>query len=214
MVERDEGIEIVEIGEGDIAVLLAALKRLNNGIYALKVTVDFLSSRIGALQENMSNLEKALREHITQFQEETSRFSSESKDVLDDLRTYAEAVPKEVRLSLDLFLEKLSRDLEDARSLVSSVEGDILSLRAQIKEVQIVVADTMTSVKADVSSLRAKFSEMEAVLAELAQKVTRLEETMLAVTKQLEFAIRDLSTQVSALRRKISQGQEMHDEEA
>uniref|UniRef100_A0A7J3X8Q9 Uncharacterized protein n=1 Tax=Thermofilum pendens TaxID=2269 RepID=A0A7J3X8Q9_THEPE len=214
MVERDEGIEIVEIGEGDIAVLLAALKRLNNGIYALKVTVDFLSSRIGALQENMSNLEKALREHITQFQEETSRFSSESKDVLDNLRTYAEAVPKEVRLSLDLFLEKLSRDLEDARSLVSSVEGDILSLRAQIKEVQIVVADTMTSVKADVSSLRAKFSEMEAVLAELAQKVTRLEETMLAVTKQLEFAIRDLSTQVSALRRKISQGQEMHDEEA
>ena len=214
MVERDEGIEIVEIGEGDIAVLLAALKRLNNGIYALKVTVDFLSSRIGALQENMSNLEMALREHITQFQEETSRFSSESKDLLDDLRTYAEAVPKEVRLSLDLFLEKLSRDLEDARSLVSSVEGDILSLRAQIKEVQIVVADTMTSVKADVSSLRAKFSEMEAVLAELAQKVTRLEETMLAVTKQLEFAIRDLSTQVSALRRKISQGQEMHDEEA
>jgi len=212
--KEEEGIEIVEIGEGDIAVLLAALKRLNNGIYALKVTVDFLSSRIGALQENIFNLEKALRDHISRFQEETGKFSEESKEVLNSLRTYAETVPKEVRLSLDLFLEKLSRDLEEARSLVNTVESDILSLRAQVKEIQIVVTDTMSSVKADVSSLRAKFSEMEAVLSELAQKVARLEETVLATTKQLELAIRDLSTQVSAIRTKVSRGQKEQSEKA
>jgi chromosome segregation ATPase len=210
--KEEEGIEIVEIGEGDIAVLLAALKRLNNGIYALKVTVDFLSSRIGSLQENISNLEKALREHTTRMQEEMGKFSAESREILDSMRGYAEALPKDVRLSLDLFLEKLSRDLEEARSLVNTVEGDILSLRAQVKEVQMVVADTMSSVKADVSSLRAKFSEMEAVLSELAQRVSRLEETMLATTRQLEFAIRDLSTQVAALRMKVSQGQEEQSE--
>ena len=210
--KEEEGIEIVEIGEGDIAVLLAALKRLNNGIYALKVTVDFLSSRIGSLQENISSLEKALREHTTRMQEEMGKFSAESREIRDSMRGYAEALSKDVRLSLDLFLEKLSRDLEEARSLVNTVEGDILSLRAQVKEVQMVVADTMSSVKADVSSLRAKFSEMEAVLSELAQRVSRLEETMLATTRQLEFAIRDLSTQVTALRMKVSQGQEEQSE--
>jgi hypothetical protein len=214
MVGEEEGIEIVEIGEGDIAVLLAALKRLNNGIYALKVTVDFLSSRIGALQENIFNLEKALRDHIARVQEETGRLSAESKEVLNSMRSYAETLPKEVRLSLDIFLEKLSRDLEETRDLVGAVGGDILSLRSQVKEVQMVVTDTMSSVKADVGSLRAKLSEVEAVVSELAQRVLRLEETTLATYRQLELAIRDLSTQVTALRMRISPSREEASESA
>ena len=32
---NDEEIEVVEVGEGDIALLLAALRKLNNGVYAL-----------------------------------------------------------------------------------------------------------------------------------------------------------------------------------
>lgn len=196
----EDEVEVVEIGEGDIALLLAALKRLNNGIYALKVTLDFLSSRVGTLQDSISNLEKALKEHLTSFREESRRRLEEERAFFDRVRGEVEGIPKEVRLSLDLFLERLSSELEENVKVVKTFEEDTASLRSQMKEVQLVVSDILTGVRGDVGGLRAKTAGLETLVVELAQKVASLEETTLASLKELRLAIQDISLQVSALR--------------
>lgn len=199
---RDE-IEVVEIGEGDIALLLAALKRLNNGVYALKVTLDFLSSRVGTLQSSISSLEKALKEHLELFSREIAKHGEEERVFLEKLKAEVGGIPKEVRLSLDMFLEKLSSELEQYEELSKMLESDISALRSQVKETQLVVADFLTGVKGSVGELKAKTSEMEAVLAELSQRVSRLEETTLAGLRELRLALQDLSLQLASLREKL-----------
>lgn len=198
----EDEVEIVEIGEGDIALLLAALKRLNNGIYALKVTLDFLSSRVGTLQDGISNLERALKEHLASFREESRKSMEEERAFFESFRNEVGGLPKEVRLSLDLFLEKLSGELDETANLLRVLEGDIVSLRSQMKEVQLVVTDALAGVRGDVEGLSAKVSEMEALLAELAQRVARLEEITLTSIKELRLALQDVSLQVTALRDK------------
>ncbi|MEM4562451.1 MAG: hypothetical protein QW650_05040 [Thermofilum sp.] len=196
----EDEVEVIEIGEGDIALLLAALKRLNNGIYALKVTLDFLSSRVGTLQDSISNLEKALKEHLSSFQEETKKHMEEERTFFEKLRGEVGSLPKDMKLSLDLFLEKLSGELEKSTELAKTFEEDVALLRSQMKEVQLVVSDVLTGVRGDIGGLKAKTTELEALTTELAQRVMRLEETMLASIKELRLAIQDISLQISALR--------------
>lgn len=196
----EDEVEVIEIGEGDIALLLAALKRLNNGIYALKVTLDFLSSRVGTLQDSISNLEKALKEHLASFREESKRHMEEERAFFENFRGEVGSVSKDVRLSLDLFLEKLSGELERSIELAKTFEEDVALLRSQMKEVQLVVSDVLTGVRGDIGGLKAKTAELEALTTELAQRVMRLEETTLASLKELRLAIQDISLQISALR--------------
>lgn len=120
-----DDIEVVEIGEGDIAVLLAALKRLNNGVYALKVTLDFLTSRIATLPDRVKEMEEALKTH-EEF------FNQESKKVTESLQKHEENIKKEnqellsnLRLQLDLFVEKLSNQLQAMQDLITTVNQDV-----------------------------------------------------------------------------------------
>jgi len=203
--ESGDEVEIVEVGEGDIAVLLAALRRLNNGVYALKVTVDFLNSRVGALLDNIKDLEKSLESHLEGFRSEREKFSSESKRTLDELRQESQNMTREIKLSMDVFLERLSQEMEKLCNSIQGVNADVNTILSQLKEVELVMTDTTTSIKAESSTLRAKYQDTEALLSDLAQRVSRLEETLLAALSELRISNQDLSLRMLNIEKRLSE---------
>ncbi|ABL78203.1 hypothetical protein Tpen_0801 [Thermofilum pendens Hrk 5] len=203
--EPDE-VEIVEVGEGDVALLLAALKRLNNGVYALKVTLDFLNTRVGTLQGQIKELEEALKSHLEAFQAENSRLAESVNRVSREFKEGTDTLTKNVQLSLDMFLEKLSGELTRLEDTLSTITQDVSAVMSKLKEVELVSTDAATAVKSDVNSLRGSMSNVELALNELSQRVTRLEESQLAALRQYSLELQEVSlklTQVNQLLQKL-----------
>lgn len=203
--ELSDEVEIVEVGEGDIAVLLAALRRLNNGVYALKVTVDFLNSRMGTLLDTVKELEKSLNFHLEGFKAEKEAFTNESRRTLEEYRKETRGLSQEMRLSMDLFFEKLSGEMEKLYDSIRAIDSNINTLLSQLKEVELVLTDTAAALKAETTSLRAKYSETESLVSELSQKTSRLEETILAAVSELRLALHELSLKVLELEKLLGE---------
>ncbi|QOJ79547.1 hypothetical protein IG193_03560 [Infirmifilum lucidum] len=198
-------VEIVEVGEGDIAVLVAALRRLNNGVYALKVSLDFLNSRVGTLLDNIRELEKSLESHLEGFKSEREKFSSENRKALEELKSEAQKMTQEIKLSMDVFFEKLSREIERLYDSIHGVSADINTILSQMKEVELVMTDTTAAVKAEAGTLRTRYQDTEALISELSQRVSRLEETVLAAINELRISNQELSLRMSNIEKRLAE---------
>ncbi len=201
----EDEVEIVEVGEGDIAVLITALRRLNNGVYALKVSLDFLNSRVGTLLDNIKELEKSLEGHLEGFKSEREKFSSESKKALEELKSESQKMTQEIKLSMDVFLEKLSHEIERLYDSIHGVSADINTILSQMKEVELVMTDTTAAVKAEASTLRTKYQDTEALVSELSQKISRLEETILAAINELRISNQELSLRMLNIEKRLAE---------
>ncbi|UNQ72851.1 hypothetical protein [Infirmifilum sp. NZ] len=203
--ESGDEVEIVEVGEGDIAVLLAALRRLNNGVYALKVTVDFLNSRVGSLVDSIKELEKSLESHLEGFKIEGEKITSENRKVLEELKQESRSMTQEIKISMDVFLEKLSQEINKLYDSIQIINGDVNTILSQMKEVELVMTDTTASVKAEVSTLRTKYQDTEVLLSELSQRVGRLEELLLAAVNELRISNQEISLRMLNVEKRLSE---------
>jgi predicted nucleic acid-binding Zn-ribbon protein len=196
-------VEVVEIGEGDIAILLAALKRLNSGVYALKVTLDFLNSRIGALPERIRELEDALKAHEDFFSQESKRVSENLQRHGEGIRSEYQELVKNLRLQLDLFIEKLSSQLQEVQGFIATISQDINMIMSKLREVEVISTDTSTAVKGEVKSLSAKIANMELTLNELSQRISKLEETQLTMLREYSLQIQELSLKLTGIEKML-----------
>ncbi len=196
-------IEMVEIGPGDIGVLIEALRKLNNGIDALKLTVSYLNERVAELQKAIGGLEKALQSHLDSMHEEREHFEKEVESLLGELDERNARFAKDIKLSLDLFLERMSRRLDKLQESIEELNGDVAALRAQMREYELLATDAANTVKAETSSVRSKVSEMEALIAELSSRIDRLEGDIIAANRENQAVFGEILTRLSAIEKML-----------
>jgi len=201
-VAADE-VEMVEIGPGEIDVLIEALRKLNNGIDALKLTVGYLNKRVAELQKAIVGLENALQSHLDTMHEEREHFEKEVETLLSELEERNTRFAKDIKLSLDLFLERMSRRLEKLHESIEELNGDVAALRAQMREYELLATDAANTVKAETSSVRSKVSEMEALIAELSARLDRLEGDIIAANKESQAMFGEILTRLNAIERML-----------
>jgi len=199
---QDE-IEMVEVGPTDIDVLIEALRKLNNGIDALKITVSYLNEHVAGLQKTIDGLEKALQEHIGSMQEERRQLEDEIEALIKRLDERNAKFAKEIKLSMDLFLDNMSRRLEKLQDKLGELDSDIASIRAQMRELELVSTDAANVVKAETSSVRSKVSELEALVAELSTRLDKLESDILASNRENEARFGEILTRLAAIERLV-----------
>jgi len=195
MGEKDD-IEVIDVTENDVAVLMMAIKKLHDGIYALKVSTDFLNNRVEDLKTSITELNQALEKNEVLFSEEKQHI----KDTLDRLEKsldkFSKSISQDIKITLDIFLERFGGDIKNFTHTIATFSEDLAAIKTEIKNFTVTSIEYLNESKYEVSSIRSDIKNLALLVSELSAKITSLEQTFLTRMKDLELELQELSLKI------------------
>lgn len=200
-----DNTEIVEYGENHISMLMLAVKRLYEGLSAVKISLDTLNETIYDLKETITALEK-------DFEIITKQVAEERKLIVANLEKFASAIEeraktlnRDLKLTLDVFIEDFRQEVKKAAEVQQSLSIEIAELKTVINELKTINMDSWSRVESDIETLRSKHKETELLLKELSSDILCLNSDVNTRIKELELLLEDVSTRLSYIETQISQ---------
>ncbi len=201
----NDNTEIVEYGENHISMLMLAVKRLYEGLSAVKISLDTLNETIYNLKETITAIEK-------DFEKITKQVTEERKLIVANLEKFASAIEehtktlnKDLKLTLDVFIEDFRQEVKKAAEVQQSLSVEIAELKTVINELKTINMDSWSRVESDIETLRSKHKETELLLKELSSDILALNSDVNMRIKELELLLEDLSARLSYIETQISQ---------
>lgn len=192
-------MEIIEYGEDKVNMLMLAVKRLYEGLAALKLSIDTLNENIFAVRELLDKIERDVSEAVKSLHEERDLLRKEMKEHMAELEGLRDRVEQQVKLVADVFLEKIDTELSKAAEAFKSIPVEVAEIRSRIKEYGSLSVDAWHDVKSEVLLLRGCFEELQMSIRELAMQVKESGETTNARIRELELLVADLASRVARL---------------
>ena len=187
--------------ETDMTVTLVnAVRSLSAGVASLKVAVELLTARVEELREDIARLSELMSKSVESFQ-------TKSDDLIKKMADFSEKAPRELKLSFDLFLEGLSKTVNEIAEEYSRLLDELCLLRGKLSEGLTSVFSECNELRSEVMSLRTSQRDAILLLTELAAKFDQELSVVKSELHELELLVADLSARVNSLAESRASGQ-------
>lgn len=200
-----DNTEIVEYGENHISMLMLAVKRLYEGLSAVKISLDTLNETIYNLKETIASLEKDFEKLAKQITEERKLIAANLEKFASAIEERTKTLNRDLKLTLDVFIEDFRQEVKKAAEVQQSLSIEIAELKTVINELKTINMDSWSRVESDIETLRSKHKETELLLKELSSDILGLNSDVNTRIKELELLLEDVSTRLSYIETQISQ---------
>ncbi|OYT54158.1 MAG: hypothetical protein B6U76_07765 [Desulfurococcales archaeon ex4484_217_2] len=201
----NDNTEIVEYGENHISMLMLAVKRLYEGLSAVKISLDTLNETIYNLKETITAIEKDFEKITKQVTEERKLIVANLEKFASVIEEHTKTLNKDLKLTLDVFIEDFRQEVKKAAEVQQSLSVEIAELKTVINELKTINMDSWSRVESDIETLRSKHKETELLLKELSSDILALNSDVNMRIKELELLLEDLSARLSYIETQISQ---------
>ncbi len=192
-------VEIVEYGDEKVNMVLLAVKRLYDGVMALKIAVDTLNENVYATRDLLKEMREILSKTTAQLKEERELMKREISNAINELRDVRDRIEHDVKLTIDLFLERLNSEMKRLEEAYKDLPSEISAIKSKINETLSVSVDSWNEVKSEVTLLRSETEDLQLSLRELALQLRELNENVCSRLRELELLVADMSTRLAKL---------------
>jgi len=186
-------------------MLMLAVKRLYEGLSAIKISLDTLNETIYNLKETITAIEKDFEKITKQVAEERKLIVANLEKFASAIEEHAKTLNRDLKLTLDVFIEDFRQEVKKAAEVQQSLSVEIAELKTVINELKTINMDSWSRVESDIETLRSKHRETELLLKELSSDILGLNSDVNMRIKELELLLEDLSARLSYIETQISQ---------
>jgi len=186
-------------------MLMLAVKRLYEGLSAVKISLDTLNETIYNLKETITAIEKDFEKITKQVTEERKLIVANLEKFASVIEEHTKTLNKDLKLTLDVFIEDFRQEVKKAAEVQQSLSVEIAELKTVINELKTINMDSWSRVESDIETLRSKHKETELLLKELSSDILALNSDVNMRIKELELLLEDLSARLSYIETQISQ---------
>jgi len=184
---------------------MLAVKRLYEGLSAVKISLDTLNETIYNLKETITAIEKDFEKITKQVTEERKLIVANLEKFASVIEEHTKTLNKDLKLTLDVFIEDFRQEVKKAAEVQQSLSVEIAELKTVINELKTINMDSWSRVESDIETLRSKHKETELLLKELSSDILALNSDVNMRIKELELLLEDLSARLSYIETQISQ---------
>ena len=199
----NDNTEIVEYGENHISMLMLAVKRLYEGLSAVKISLDTLNETIYNLKETITAIEKDFEKITKQVTEERKLIVANLEKFASVIEEHTKTLNRDLKLTLDVFIEDFRQEVKKAAEVQQSLSVEIAELKTVINELKTINMDSWSRIESDIETLRSEHKETELLLKELSSDLLGFNSDIKTRIKELELLIEDLSARLSHVENQI-----------
>ncbi len=186
-------------------MLMLAVKRLYEGLSAVKISLDTLNESIYNLKETIADIEKDFEKMANQVTEERKLIVTNLEKFASTIEEHTKTLNRDLKLTLDIFIEDFRKEIKKAAEVQQSLSVEIAELKASINELKTINMDSWSRVKSDIETLRSTHKETGLLFKELSSDIMGLNSDVNTRIKELELLLEDVSARLSYIEAQITQ---------
>ncbi len=186
-------IEYVELEEELLPALTVGVRRLSDGVNALKVYLENISKHVSALREENSKLKQILEADRRTLEEERHKLFEQFEGTVKVFESLLDRLDRDVKAMLDLGLGGISSKLSSLTSKIDLVDQDIQAYKLENKNRLNELIDQVAAVKEEIYGLKSKLEELSVLVYDLGIRVKCLEENIAVRVNDLGLLLTDLT---------------------
>ncbi|RLE99465.1 MAG: hypothetical protein DRJ57_02300 [Thermoprotei archaeon] len=186
-------VEFIELEEELLPALAVGVRRLSDGVHALKLTLETLSEQVKVLREESVKLAHLLEANKELLDEERKKLAKHVEDLNEMFEDFMSRLDKSVKAALDLGLEGVDRKLRELNDRVAEASQEVQASRLESRERTAIVMGEISDLRGEVYELKSRISDLSKLVYELDMRIRRLEENLTAGIKEVKLLIGELS---------------------
>lgn len=186
-------VEFIELEEELLPALAVGVRRLSDGVHALKLTLETLSEQVKVLREESVKLAHLLEANKELLDEERKKLAKHVEELNEMFEDFMSRLDKSVKAALDLGLEGVDRKLRELNDRVAEASQEVQASRLESRERTAVVMGEISDLRGEVYELKSRVSDLSKLVYELDMRIRRLEENLVAGIKEVKLLIGELS---------------------
>lgn len=186
-------VEYVELEEELLPALTVGVRRLSDGVNALKVYLENISEHVSALREENSKLKQILEADRRTLEEERRKLLEQFEGTVKVLESLLDRLDRDVKTMLDLGLGGISSKLSSLTSKVELIDQDIQAYKLESKNRLNELIDQVAAIKGEIYELKSKLEELSVLVYDLGIRVKCLEESVAVKVSDLGLLLTDLT---------------------
>lgn len=186
-------IEYVELEEELLPALTVGVRRLSDGVNALKVYLENISEHVSALREESSKLKQILEADRRTLEEERRRLIEQSEVIVKTFENLLDRLDRDVKAMLDLGLGGIASKLSSLTSKVDLIDQDIQAFKLENKNRVNDLINQAAVMKEEIYGLKSKLEEFSILIYDLEMRIKYLEESMATKVNDLGVLLTDLA---------------------
>ncbi|RLF05911.1 MAG: hypothetical protein DRK00_03160 [Thermoprotei archaeon] len=186
-------VEFIELEEELLPALAVGVRRLSDGVHALKLTLETLSEQVRVLKEESVKLTHLLEANKELLDEERRKLAKHIEELNRMFEDFMGRLDKSVKAILDLGLEGVDRKLRELSDRIAEASQEVQASRLENRERTAVVMGEISDLRGEVYELKSRIADLSKLVYELDMRVRRLEESLATGIREVKLLISELS---------------------
>ena len=184
------GVELEYVEYEEVLPALAlGMRRLSDGVQALKMQLEDLAKQISRFREDITKLLELLESSKKTFEEGQKELVARYEDAFKRLDGFLSRLETTVKNAVELELRGLNYKLSSFTESLNTLSADLYAHGLQEKERLSEVVEDVKTLSGEVYELKSKINELSSLIYSLEIRVSNLEDKLINDLTELKLLL-------------------------